>query len=72
MECDFAISKRKNERFGEVVVLVSEGGDEKEMRRVCEKVLPRYWQPKEYIIIKEIPKTETDKIARKELEETIR
>ena len=72
LECDFAISKRKNERFGEVVVLVSEGGEEKEMRRVCEKVLPRYCQPKEYIIIKEIPKTETDKIARKELEEMIK
>lgn len=72
IECDFAISKRKNERFGEVVVLVGEDEDMERMRGTCEKVLPKKWQPKEYVAVREIPKTETGKVARKVLEEMIK
>lgn len=72
IECDFAISKRKNERFGEVVVLVGEDEDMVRMRGTCEKVLPKKWQPKEYVAVRKIPKTETGKVARKVLEEMIK
>lgn len=68
---NFAICKRKNEQFGEVVVLVIEGGDIRDAKRICEETLPKYWQPKEYIVVSKIPKTETDKIARKRLEDMI-
>lgn len=63
----FLITKRKDNKFGEIVVLLtSENTDE--AKAICERVLPKYWQPRAYLSIKEIPSTPTGKPARKEAE----
>lgn len=62
------ISKRKDEKFGEIVVLLTEG-DTAEAQTICEQVLPKYHQPKVYLHVNQIPLTETGKPARKRAEE---
>ena len=63
----YIISKRKDEKFGEVVVLLTEGSTD-EAKQICEKVLPKYHIPKVYIHVDQIPLTETGKPARKKAE----
>ena len=60
----FLITKRKNKKFGEEIVLLTEANDLEEIRNACTKVLPRYWQPAYYQHVSSIPTTETGKIAR--------
>ena len=60
----YMISKRQDEKFGEVVVLLTEGSVE-EAREVCERILPKYHQPRVYLHVDQIPLTETGKPARK-------
>ena len=64
----FCITKREDPRLGEAVVLLTEDRDIATQKMICEKELPRYWQPRHYIRVKRIPMTETGKIARKEAE----
>ena len=64
----YLISKRPDQKFGEVVVLLTEG-DVETARTVCEAVLPKYQRPKAYVHVSEIPLTETKKPARKLAEE---
>ena len=64
----YLISKRKDSKFGEVVVLLTEG-DTTEARRVCEQVLPKYHQPRVYRHVANIPLTETGKPARRQAEQ---
>ena len=64
----YLISKRPDKKFGEVVVLLTEG-DVEEVKTVCEAVLPKYQRPKAYIHVSEIPLTETKKPARRQAEE---
>jgi len=63
----FIISKRSDEKFGEIVVLLTEGSID-EAREVCERILSKYHQPRDYIQIDHIPYTATGKPARKEAE----
>lgn len=35
------------------------------VKTICEEVLPRYWRPKVYLHVSNIPLTETGKPARK-------
>ena len=63
----FVITKRRDEKFGEVVILLTEG-DTEEAREACRRVLPRYWRPRGYARLPKIPMTETGKPARKLLE----
>ena len=63
----YLISKRPDQKFGEVVVLLTEG-DVETARTVCEAVLPKYQRPKVYIHVSEIPLTETKKPARRQAE----
>jgi O-succinylbenzoic acid--CoA ligase len=62
------ITKRRDEKFGEVVVLLTEG-DTAAVRQVCEQVLPKYHVPKVYLQVARLPLTETGKPARKEAEQ---
>ena len=76
----FMITKRKDEKFGEIVVMMVEcRGEWKEERgerleeslktrlqRLCREHLPKYWQPRDFVFVEKIPMTETGKIARKE------
>ena len=63
----YLISKRPDKKFGEVVVLLTEG-DVETAKAVCEAVLPKYQQPKAYVHVDEIPLTETKKPARRQAE----
>ena len=61
----YLITKRRDEKFGEVVVLLTEGSVD-EARLVCERILPKYYQPRVYLHIDNIPLTETGKPARQQ------
>ena len=63
----YVITKRKDEKFGEVVVLLTEG-DTAEAQLICQRVLPRYWQPRAYFHVDQIPLTPTGKPARARLQ----
>ena len=63
----YLISKRPDEKFGEMVVLLTEG-DVETAKTVCEAVLPKYQRPKVYIHVSEIPLTETKKPAIRQAE----
>ncbi len=60
----FVITKRKDEKFGEVVVLLTESLDLETIKQECQQRLPRYWQPKHFVHVVKIPMTETGKPAR--------
>ena len=76
----FMITKRKDEKYGEIVVMmVEDRGERREERgewreeslktrlqRLCREHLPKYWQPRDFVFVEKIPMTETGKIARKE------
>jgi len=66
----YIITKRKDEKFGEVAVLLTEGNIA-EAEQVCQRVLPKYWQPRGYVHIDRIPMTETGKPARKQAEQLV-
>ena len=61
----YLITKRQDEKFGEVVVLLTEGAVE-EAQKVCERILPKYHQPRVYLHVDRIPLTETGKPARQQ------
>ena len=63
MSAPFVICKRADEKFGEVVVLITEGSPS-DARIICERILPKYHQPKAYLHIDQIPLTETGKPVR--------
>lgn len=67
LEAPFVITRRKDEKFGEVVALLTEG-DIDEVKEVCKRVLPKHWQPRYYRTVESVPLTETGKPARKEAE----
>ena len=64
----FLITKRQDKKFGEIIVLLTTSEDVTEIRNICEHVLPKYWLPRTYITVNEIPMTDTGKPARKEAE----
>lgn len=72
----YMVTKRKSEKFGEIVVLMveKEGNDggatfeEKSalpilqaIHRLLHRALPRYWEPRLYLSVDRIPMTETGK-----------
>ncbi|MBR5656614.1 MAG: AMP-binding protein [Prevotella sp.] len=59
----FMITKCRDEKFGECVVLLTEG-DVEDARRICEQVLPKHWRPRHYLHVAQIPTTETGKPSR--------
>ena len=63
----YIITKRRDEKFGEVVVLLTEG-DTAAAKTICEHVLPKYWQPRAYVHTGHIPLTATGKPARRQAE----
>ena len=68
LQAPYLISKRKDPKFGEAMVLLTEG-DTHAARRVCEEVLPKYHQPRAYVHVARIPLTETGKPARRQAEQ---
>lgn len=81
----FVITKARDRKFGEVVVLLCKKPSdleassssytivsEDELRNICTKVLPPYWVPKKYVFVDKLPMTETGKPARAEAEKLVR
>lgn len=62
----FMITKRPDEKYGEVVVMLTEYEKPEELESICREHLPKYWSPKHYIHVEQLPMTETGKPARKE------
>ena len=67
----YIISKRKDPKFGEIVVLLTEG-DTAQVQAICQQVLPKYHIPKAYVHIDQIPLTETGKPARKQAADIVK
>lgn len=68
LHAPFIVTKRKDEKFGEALVLMTEHADIDSQRLVCQELLPKYWQPRYYQYVEHIPMTETGKPARKDAE----
>lgn len=64
----FMITRRRDAKFGESVVLLIQSADVARAEDICRHVLPRYWQPRHYITVGTIPVTATGKPARHEAE----
>ena len=69
MKKPFAITKRTDEKYGEIVVLLTKEDNLDAVKEVCEAVLPKYWRPRIYLHIDALPTTETGKPARKRMAE---
>ncbi len=55
--------------FGQQVVLLTESADRESLRRLCQRCLPRYWQPRSILTVDRLPMTRTGKPARMEAEQ---
>ena len=71
LQAPFLITKRPDAKFGEAVVLLTEGAVD-EARAVCERILPKYHHPRVYLHVDQIPLTETGKPARQQAEQLAR
>lgn len=60
----YVITKKRDHKFGEIVTMLVESDDIQKIKKICEDNMPKYWQPKLYISVKEIPLTQTGKPAR--------
>lgn len=65
LSCPFFLAKKKDVKFGEIAVLVTEDEQVNKVEKVCQQVLPHYFIPKEYIHVNHLPMTETGKPRRK-------
>lgn len=65
LRAPFIITSRPDHKFGEAVVLLTEGVDLAEVRRICMEHLPKYYVPRHIFHVDNIPMTETGKPARK-------
>lgn len=61
----FFLTKKKDEKFGEIAVMLTEDKQVNKVENICKQVLPRYIAPKEYIYVNKLPMTETGKPRRK-------
>ena len=64
----FIVTKRKDPKYGEAVVLLVQSADTAGAEAACRSALPKYWQPHHIISVCRIPTTATGKPARKEAE----
>jgi O-succinylbenzoic acid--CoA ligase len=60
----FFITKMKDEKYGEIVVLVAETKDNKKLDDIFRDVLPPYWIPRKVLYVDSLPLTETGKPKR--------
>ena len=67
LHAPFIITKRPDEKFGEIVVLLTEGPVD-EASQICNRILSRFHQPRAYLHVSHIPLTATGKPARRDAE----
>lgn len=60
----FMIVKNKNEKFGEIAVIITQNPNLEKVRDICVQHLPQYWAPREYMFMNKLPLTETGKPRR--------
>ena len=72
LSAPFMVTKAPDVRFGEQVVLLTESPDIDAIRLCCQEVIPKYWQPRQYLHVDHLPLTETGKPARVEAERIAR
>lgn len=64
----FMLAKKKDEKFGEIAVLLTEDGNLKKVEATVRRLLSdnskKYWIPREYIHVESLPLTETGKPKR--------
>ena len=72
LSAPFMVTKTPDVRFGEQVVLLTESPDIDAIRLCCQEVIPKYWQPRQYLHVDHLPLTETGKPARVEAERIAR
>ncbi len=60
----FFITKQKDEKYGEIVVLVIEGKGNKKLDDIFYHALPKYWKPQKIVFVDSLPLTETGKPKR--------
>lgn len=68
LDMPYMVTRRKDAKFGEIVALLIESEATDRARRVCADVLPKYWQPRAYIIVSALPITGSGKPNRAEAE----
>lgn len=78
MPLPYMITRCRDSKFGEAVVLLMESEDTDQQsdaiekaREVCRRVLPAYWRPKHYLSVPSLPMTPTGKPARKRAEDMV-
>lgn len=64
LDAPFLLAKKKDEKFGEIAVLVTESGDLEGVEAICRQVLPKYRVPRQYLHFDQLPMTETGKPKR--------
>ncbi len=64
LNAPFVLAKKKDEKFGEIAVLVTESSDLEDVEAICRQVLPKYWVPRQYLHFDQLPMTETGKPKR--------
>lgn len=64
LDAPFLLAKKKDEKLGEIAVLVTESGDLEGVEAICRQVLPKYWVPRQYLHFDQLPMTETGKPKR--------
>lgn len=64
----YLITRVRDERLGQSVVLLIEQGSVAVAQAVCRRVLPKYWQPRHILTVDHLPMTPTGKPARAEAE----
>ncbi len=64
----FLITKAEDEKFGEIVIILSEETNMAKLSEVCTNTLPHYWVPRKLIHVDKIPLTSNGKPARAEAE----
>lgn len=57
----YLITKQHDGELGEAVVLLVQFSDVEQVREVCRRVLPKYWQPRCILSVSAIPMTQTGK-----------
>ena len=67
----FVIVGLIDEKFGEIVVLVSEGKTIKRLKNTALNI-SKYELPKKYFVLNEFPRTESGKIKRKQISQLIK
>ncbi len=69
MPCPFMITKKKDEKFGEAVVMLTTSKDIDNIRTICKDHLSKYQQPRHFVHTDRLPFTETGKPARAEAQQ---